>query len=1183
MARKHSPTSGSDSAGSRRTVALVAAVIVAASVVVSASAVAAVPASDPDTVAGTAELTTVGNDDTSTIDGQIVTADGTPAANDSVRLGDEDRTRTDERGRYRLDGDADRRYDLTYRQRDADARDSVPDVYAAGRVDPGEVRERNVTLPSASPVNLTVVARNGTAVEDAAIRVTHARNGANATLVGRTDERGRLAVDGRLGVDLAGNVTVAVEAPDASLRDNATRVSVDGATDARVVLPLNDTTPPTLRYDVSPRPADVGETVAFDARNATDASGIRHTTWIIEGQPTEARQVGNAFAEPGNYSVTLRATDWAGNRNETEIGVTVVDESAPNATLAVAPRNATTDESVRLDAANSTDNHRIDAYRWDVDGDGEIEATTNDSAVSHAYAERGTYDATVEVVDEAGHADSATRTVVVERPSPNASFTVSERRPEINETVAFNATPSKVAGNETNYTWHIGDDRSVRDEVAFSTSFSDSGTYEVTLTVAAGDRSDERTRTIEVPNDPPAAEARADGPAVAGETGELDASWSSDPHDDLAFDWTQTGGPNVSLSNASAPSPTFAAPDVNETTTLRFGLTVTDDHGETDTDSVAVAVAPAAPPNVSFAPTRPAVGDEVTFRADRTGAFRWRVGNATLNATGGNATATHRFDDPGTYAVRLTDVANRTVTRSVTVTEPPEVRASAPAAVTAGERAVLDGTAAGGGPNRTHEWTQTGGPNVSLSNASAPDSSFVAPNVTAPRELTFAYRVTGGGTDAATVAVSVVPAEGSETTDTEKSTTRRSDSDVATPVSEPRGSDSDGSDSVGSAGGGGSSGGAGGGSATGGGTGGGGGGGSGDDGGSSSGASSSGGSASASAGTGGSDDADSKPARPGVTVERANGTDRLVAEIAGAAGDEPARIAVPDGLGANGSAFETLSVDANASNVSLSVASSAERPEGVPSPDTNALSYLVVDEREAGSVESARFRFRVEADELDRREVAPDSVTLHRYAGGEWEPLSTEHVRERDGVHYFEADSPGFSVFAIGAEPVDLTVTDAAVGAEAVPVGERVLVTATVANPGPVERTSTVTLTANGTAIADRRVDVPPNGSRAVSFARSFDSAGSVALAVGNASAGLLSVVDATAPVFETASEGGDSRQKHRSNREGTTDGSDVESANSGGPYGISSDALTIAMFLFSLVGAGIWGHVLSGSRDDER
>jgi len=1197
MARTHSPTSGSDSDSSRRAIALVAAVIVAASVGVAGAAATAVPAADAAAIAGNADSTTAGNDDPATVTGRVVTADGAPAAGDLVRLDGADRNRTDDRGRYRLGAEADRRYDLTYRQRDADARDGVPDVYAAGRVGPAESSERNVTLPSASPVNLTVVARNGTAVGDAAVRMTHERDGANATVVGRTDERGRLTVDGRLGVDLAGTVTVAVDAPDSSLRDNTTRITVTEPTDSRIALPLNDTTAPTLRYDVSPRTADVNETVAFDARNATDASGIERTTWIIRGQPTEARQVGNAFEEPGNYSVTLRATDWAGNRNETEINATVADGTAPNATLAVAPENATTNESVRFDAGNSTDNHRIDTYRWDVDGDGEIDATTNDSALSHTYAERGRYDVTVEVVDEAGYNDTATRTVAVERPSPNASFTVSERRPEINETVRFDATPSSVPGNETNYTWRIDDGRSVRDEVAFSTSFADSGTYAVTLTVTAGNRSDERTRTVEVPNDPPAAEARADGPAIAGETVELDASWSTDPHDDLAFDWSRTAGPNASLSNATASAPTFVAPDVNETTALRFGLTVTDDHGGTDTDSVAVAVAPAAPPNVSYAPARPAVGEAVTFRANRTGAFSWRVGNESLTATGENATATRRFDEPGTYEVRLTDSVNRTVARSVTVTEPPEATADAPTEVTAGERAVLDGTAAGGGLNRTHEWTQTGGPNATLSNATAPDSSFVAPNVTAPRELTFAYRLTGGGgADTATVTVSVVPEESEGSDDPENSTSRDSGSAGSAPAdtggsdSSSAGSGAAGSGASGSgssgdgSGDGGGSGATGGGASAGSAVGGGGASGSSDagsDGASASSQASSGGGSSPSVDSGGSDDAPAKPARPSVTVERANETDSLVAAIAGATGGERARIAVPDGFGANGSAFEALSVDAGAPNVSLSIAFHAERPDGVPKPDADALSYLEVDEREAGSVESARIRFRVEADALDRREVAPESVTLHRYADGEWETLSTEHVRERDGTHLFEAVSPGFSVFAIGAEPVDLTVTDAALGASAVPVGERVLVTATVANPGSVERTSTVHLLANGTAIADRRVEIPPNGSRVVSFARSFDSAGSVAIAVENASAGLLSVLDPGAP--ETAPGDGESGQDQQANRGRATDGSDAESGDSGGLYGISSDALTIAMFLFSLVGAGIWGHVLSGSGDDER
>ena len=98
------------------------------------------------------------------------------------------------------------------------------------------------------------------------------------------------------------------------------------------------------------------------------------------------------------------------------------------------------------------------------------------------------------------------------------------------------------------------------------------------------------TRDVMLPagNQPPVAEA---GPAQAvtfGSTVTLDGTGSRDPNaDPLSYEWTQTGGPSVSLSNATAAKPTFTAPSTEST--LTFRLTVGD--GEfTASDTVTVSV-----------------------------------------------------------------------------------------------------------------------------------------------------------------------------------------------------------------------------------------------------------------------------------------------------------------------------------------------------------------------------------------------------------------------------------------------------------------------------------------------------------------------------------------------------------------------------------------------------------------
>lgn len=101
-------------------------------------------------------------------------------------------------------------------------------------------------------------------------------------------------------------------------------------------------------------------------------------------------------------------------------------------------------------------------------------------------------------------------------------------------------------------------------------------------------------RMIALAQSPPTADAGPDQTVDEGDTVFLDGSGSSsnaEPPETLTFSWTQTQGPDVSLSGADTDSPSFVAPDVSITETLTFLLTVGDSEGEV-ADEVDVFVEP---------------------------------------------------------------------------------------------------------------------------------------------------------------------------------------------------------------------------------------------------------------------------------------------------------------------------------------------------------------------------------------------------------------------------------------------------------------------------------------------------------------------------------------------------------------------------------------------------------------
>ncbi len=109
--------------------------------------------------------------------------------------------------------------------------------------------------------------------------------------------------------------------------------------------------------------------------------------------------------------------------------------------------------------------------------------------------------------------------------------------------------------------------------------------------------------------------------------------------------------------------------------------------------------------------------------------------------------------------------------------------------------------------------------------------------------------------------------------------------------------------------------------------------------------------------------------------------------------------------------------------------------------DVYQMLQITVEAPASGTLSAVKLRFEVPQDWLAENGHEPDAVTLERYSDG-WERLPTEPVGFEGDNALFEAESPGFSLFAITAgEPA----------AAATPRPQSPGLTATpVSAPGPI-------------------------------------------------------------------------------------------------------------------------------------
>jgi PKD repeat protein len=424
-----------------------------------------------------------------------------------------------------------------------------------------------------------------------------------------------------------------------------------------------------------PAVGTVNQVLTFDASSSSDPNGDPLTyAWAFsDGGAANGTTTTHAFSAEGIYSVTLTVSDNQGGTDSATQTVTIslAANQAPVALL-TGPTVGTVGQVLTFHNNGSSDPDGDPlTYAWTFSDGG----AANGPSTTHAFSAEGSYTATLTVSDNRGGIASASLTVTISLApnQPPVAVITGPAVGTVNQALTFNAgSSSDPDGDPLTYAWSFSEGGTASGPTTTRT-YGAVGSYTVTLTVSdnqGGVGSASQNITISLaPNQPPV--ALLIGP-TAGTVGQVltfsdDGSYDLN-NDPLTYSWSFSEG-----GTANGPTTTRS---YNAAGTYTVTLTVSDNHGGSDSAELAVTISLApnqAPVARLTGPTVGTVGQVLAFNdngsSDPDGdplTYTWTFSEG---GTASGPSTTRSYNAAGIYTVTLavSDSHGSTSSASLTV------------------------------------------------------------------------------------------------------------------------------------------------------------------------------------------------------------------------------------------------------------------------------------------------------------------------------------------------------------------------------------------------------------------------------------------------------------------------------------------------------------------------------------